>query len=65
MSDVWNYFFKQAEDKAKCKLCGKYYACKQSSTKGLWTHVKSIHKDVLENDQGKEKTKENKARFTR
>jgi hypothetical protein len=24
------------------KLWGKDYACKQSSTKGLWNHVKSI-----------------------
>ena len=65
MSDVWNYFIKTAEDKAKCKLRGKYYSCKLSSTKGLWNHVKSIHKDVLEKDQENGNAKENKARFTR
>ena len=65
MSDIWNYFFKPFGDKAKCKLCGKDYACKQSSTKGLWNHVKSIHKDVFAKDQEKGNTKENEARFPR
>jgi hypothetical protein len=62
MSKVWNYFFPAIDGKAKCKLCRKDYSCKDSSTRGLWTHVKSIHKDVYEKDQGLVPEKD-KARF--
>lgn len=46
-SAVWKYFTKiPGEDFAKCNLCNKNYAYKLGSTKGLWSHLKSMHKEI-------------------
>lgn len=46
-SDIWKYFTElPGEDLAKCDLCKKNYVYKQGSTKGLWDHLKSMHKEI-------------------
>lgn len=51
-SDVWKHFEKVPnEEKARCNYCPnekKPFAYKQSSTKGLWDHLKSQHAEELE-----------------
>jgi hypothetical protein len=41
---IYKYFVKTG-DVAKCLLCKSNISCKQSSTKGLWTHLKTHHKE--------------------
>jgi len=45
---VWHYFL-QGSDSAKCNIatCGKVIKCVGVSTKGLHTHLASIHIDLL------------------
>ena len=40
---IWNYFVKENKDLSKCKACSKKLMTKQSNTKGLWVHLKSLH----------------------
>jgi hypothetical protein len=39
---IYKYFNKKG-DSAECLLCNKAISCKQSSTKGLWTHLETKH----------------------
>lgn len=42
--EVWKHFLRDKEGlTAKCKLCSKILKTKHHSTKGLHTHLKSIH----------------------
>ena len=42
-SSVWKYFEKINSDYAKCRECSKKISCRGGSTKGMKTHLKSIH----------------------
>ena len=42
-SSAWKYFERITSDTAKCRECSKSIMCKGGSTKGLNTHLKSIH----------------------
>lgn len=47
-SDVWQYFlFCKSTEKAKCNLCQHILKASGSSTKGLMTHLRSVHKIVV------------------
>lgn len=51
-SPIWNYFVRENKDLSKCKSCGKKLMTKLSNTKGLWTHIKSLHyADYIELDK--------------
>jgi len=44
---IWeHYHFITISDEAKCLLCGKKFAAKQGSTKGLWDHLERKHNSV-------------------
>ena len=44
MSAVFKYFTKiPLNDKAKCNICDNKFSYKDSSTKGLWDHLKLKH----------------------
>ena len=47
-SDVWAYFERLADEKAKCKKCKAIFSQKGGSTKSLWDHLKCLHKEILE-----------------
>lgn len=51
ISGVWEYFEKtfSSSNDAKCKMCNSLIKCKGSSTSGLITHLKTIHKIVIKN----------------
>ena len=40
---IWNYYQKENNNIAKCILCSKKLLTKNSNTKGLWVHLKSMH----------------------
>ena len=40
---IWNYFDRETKDLSKCKGCRKQLLTKQSNTKGLWVHLRSLH----------------------
>ena len=42
-SNAWKYFEKISSDTAKCRECSKKISCKGGSTKGMNTHLSSIH----------------------
>ena len=48
MSDIWKYYDKQG-DTAKCSICKNDISRKDGSTKGLWKHLESKHKNEHEN----------------
>ena len=52
MSDIWKYYDKQG-DKAKCSICKNDISRKDGSTKGLWTHLESKHKNEYEKNARK------------
>ena len=54
MSDIWKYFDKVLDEKAKCKLCKKSISRKQGSTKGMWTHLERIHIEIINKLKGSE-----------
>ena len=54
MSDIWKYFEKLLDEKAKCKLCKKEISRKQDSTKGMWTHFVRIYSDIFNKLKGSE-----------
>ena len=43
ISLIWTYFLKEKPNIAKCTLCSKKLMTKNGNTKGLWTHIKSMH----------------------
>lgn len=43
-SSYWRYFDKDSDEKATCRLCSKSISRKRQSTKGLRSHLKSVHK---------------------
>lgn len=43
MSKAWQFFVKETSDEAKCKKCFKKISTKGGSTKGLLTHLRTIH----------------------
>ena len=43
-SEIWNFFqIVEDGDKTKCNFCDVLISYKNSSTKGMWDHVKSRH----------------------
>ena len=54
MSDIWKYFVKVLDEKAKCKICKKEISRKQGSTKGMWAHLEHIHSDIFNKLKGSE-----------
>ena len=40
MSPIWEFYEKVSKESAKCNKCGELKATKDSSTKGLITHLK-------------------------
>jgi hypothetical protein len=45
-SAIFKYFHRTGDgDAAKCVFCKKVLLCKGSSSKGLWTHLKSMHNE--------------------
>lgn len=42
-STAWKHFEKITSDSARCRECSKKIMCKGGSTKGLNTHLKTIH----------------------
>ena len=54
MSDIWKYFEKALDEKAKCKLCKKEISRKQGSTKGMWVHLERKHRDIFSKLKGSE-----------
>lgn len=48
-SVIWKHFKPlPVEGKALCLLCNKKYTYANSSTKGLWDHLRSLHKNVYD-----------------
>jgi hypothetical protein len=46
-SAIFKYFHRTGDgDAAKCVFCKKLLLCKGSSSKGLWTHLKSMHNET-------------------
>lgn len=44
ISEIWKHFDPlKLEGKAKCKHCSKKLSHKDSSTKGLWDHLRQVH----------------------
>jgi len=48
-SQMWFHFSKIEKDLASCHICGKLIRCLNGCTTGLWTHMKSIHAEVITN----------------
>ena len=40
---IWNHFEKENSNIVTCKICCQKILTKNSNTKGLWTHLKSIY----------------------
>lgn len=47
-SQMWNHFIRLDDGiAAQCKICDKVIKTTNSSTTGLWRHIRNIHKDVV------------------
>jgi len=58
ISSVWHYYYISSDGKtAKCKECNKILKCEGGSTKGLHTHLHTIHKTKILSEKSAENEK--------
>lgn len=71
-SNIWKYFDKTENEKAKCKICKKEIGRKDGNTKSMWYHVnamhgkwyrKWLHPEHLEKSDNKVKKRQNISQF--